>query len=655
MTRLGVDIGGTFTDLVALDPGGGVRVVKVPSTPQDSALGLWRAVDRLAERGPDGTIDGLIHGTTVATNALLERRGAGPAPDGRKSPALALVVTAGFEDLLWLRRQDRAALYDLARDHPPPLVERQNVLGVAERIGPAGVVQRLAPAEVERVVREVATRRPAAVAVCLLFSFADPTHERLLAAALRGALPDTPVVASHELLPVFREYERASTTTVEAYLRPLVGAYIERVAGEAAHRGVLEFRVMASHGGTLAPRQARERASALALSGPVGGVEGARLLGAQVGRQDLLTIDMGGTSADASIILGGEPLVQSAGDVGGIPVALPHVLIETVGAGGGSIAWVDQGGALRVGPRSAGAVPGPACYGLGGEDATVTDAALVLGWLDTAHPLAADLRLDARPARQAVARVAGAAGLDTERCAAGIIEVATATMVRALRSVSVERGVDPRGTTLLAFGGAGPLFVCRLADSLGVRHALIPPHAGALSALGLAAAKPRVEFTASLHRLTSELDQSGMSRAYAELEAQCRSELPRAGLRRIAECRYPGQGYEVAVPGGADGTATAAAFHRAHRARFGHADERRPVEIVNLRVIATGDAVHVELAARGSGAGVVRGGRAPLDDVPAGTVLEGPLMLDGGDATGRIEGGWRGLVHETGTVLLERT
>jgi len=645
VTRLGVDIGGTFTDLVALEPDGGTRVVKVASTPDDPAVGLWRAVDGLGKRGPSGSIETLVHGTTVATNALLERRGA----------ALALVLTAGFEDLPWLRRQDRAALYDLARDHPPPLVAREHVIGVVERLGATGVVQALVPAEIQRVVQEVAMRRPAAVAICLLFSFANPTHERLLAEALRTALPGTPVVASHELLPVFREYERASTTTVEAYLRPLVGAYLERVAGEAAGRGVPEFRVMASHGGTLAARQARERASALALSGPVGGVEGARLLGMQVGRQDLLTIDMGGTSADASIILGGEPLVQSAGEVGGIPVALPHVLIETVGAGGGSIAWVDQGGALRVGPRSAGAVPGPAGYGLGGRDATVTDAALVLGWLDTAHPLAADLRLDAGLAREAVAGVAKVAGLDLERCAEGIIEIATATMVRALRGVSVERGVDPRGTTLVAFGGAGPLFVCRLADSLGVRRALIHPHAGALSALGLAAAKARVEFTASLHHLAADLDQRGIERAYADLEARCREELPGGELRRVAECRYPGQGYEVAVAAGSDGAATAAAFHRAHRARFGHADERRPVEIVNLRSIATGQAASVNLATRAAGKGAIRGRRAPLDEVLAGTRLEGPLMLDGGDATGRIEVGWQGVVHETGAVLLERT
>lgn len=642
--RVGVDVGGTFTDLVALTPEGRLHVVKVPSTPQDPSVGLWRAVDRLLAEVP-GRLDALIHGTTVATNALLERRG------GR----VALVLTAGFEDLLWLRRQDRAALYDLARDHPPPLVDRDAVVGARERIGADGVVTALTPGETERVVKEVAALRPEAVAVCLLFSFANPDHERKLAAALRSAIPGVPVVASHEVLPVFREYERASTTTVEAYLRPLISRYLERVGADAARRAVAEFRVMASSGGTLAARQAMDRASSLALSGPVGGVEGARRLGAEMGRPDLLTLDMGGTSADASLVLGGEPLVQSSGQVGGIPVALPHVLIETVGAGGGSIAWVDAGGALRVGPQSAGAVPGPACYGLGGTEATVTDAALVLGWLDPAHPLAADLRLDRGLAREAIRRLARAVSLTPERCALGIIEIATATMVRALRSVSVERGVDPRGLTLVPFGGAGGLFGCRLADSLGVRRVLIPPHPGALSALGLAAAQARVEATASLHRLASHLDRRALAAAYADLEAQCRAELPGAELQWVAECRYPGQGYELLVPAGPDGEATAQAFHRAHAARFGHADPRRPVEIVNIRVAATGAAAPVRWRREAASSPVrPRHDRAGLDELSPGTALQGPLTLDGGDATARIEAGWTGVVHVSGAILLER-
>lgn len=641
--RLGIDIGGTFTDLVAVDGDGAVRVTKVRTTPDDPARGLWQAVTALGPDGRDGAVS-LVHGTTVATNALLERRG------GR----VALLTTAGFEDLLWLRRQDRAALYDLARDHPAPLVAREAVIGVAERVGATGVVVPLSDAEVTRAVQATVRLAPDAVCISLLFSFAHPDHERRLAEALRRALPRCPVVASHEVLPLFREYERTSTATVEAYLRPLVGRYLARIGEEAARHGVRDFRVMASNGGTLSAEQAGVRAASLALSGPVGGVEGARLVAAQTGERDLLTLDMGGTSADASVVLGGEPLVQSAGAVGGIPLALPHVLIETVGAGGGSIAWVDGGGALRVGPRSAGAVPGPACYGLGGEDATVTDAALVLGWLDPAHPLAADLVLDPGLARGAVERLGRRAGLTTEACAEGIIAIATATMVRALRGVSVERGVDPRGMTLVAFGGAGPLFVCRLADSLGVPRAVIPPHAGALSALGLATARARVEFAASLHRRTDGLDPRTLAAAFEPLERAALAELPEATVSRVAECRYPGQGYEVAVPVGPTAAATAAAFHAAHRARYGHADPTRPVELVNVRVVATSAGVSPALVANGSVTAVTRG-RAPLDELAPGTEIRGPAVLDGRDATARLEPGWRGRVHPTGAVCLERT
>ena len=641
--RIGTDVGGTFTDLVALGGGGEVSITKVRSTPDDPARGLWQAVTALGPVPRAGA--SLVHGTTVATNALLERRG------GR----VALVATAGFEDLLWLRRQDRAGLYDLARHHPPPLVERGDVVGVQERVGPAGVIMPLSDAEVIRVARQVAGLAPDAVAVVLLFSFAHPEHERRLAGAIREALPGRPVVASHEILPVFREYERTSTTTVEAALRPLVSQYLDRVAAQTASHAIAGFRVMASNGGTLSAAQAGKRAAALALSGPVGGVEGARLVGAQVGVRDLLTLDMGGTSADASIVLDGDPLVQSAGDVGGIPLALPHVLIETVGAGGGSIAWVDQGGALRVGPRSAGAVPGPASYGLGGQEPTVTDAALVLGWLDPGHPLAADLRLDAGRARRAVERVGRAAGLDVQACAEGIMQIATATMVRALRRVSVERGVDPREMILLPFGGAGPLFTCRLAESLGMRRALIPPHAGVLSALGLASARGRVEVAASLHRRSDTLDALGLAAVYQPLEHAARAELPGAALARVAECRYPGQGYEVAVPAGADGAATARAFHRAHASRYGHADPTRAVELVNVRVVATASGADVRLATRADGgARPPVGGRAALDDLPVGTRLEGPLVLDGRDATARIEAGWRGQVLDSGAIELER-
>jgi len=632
--RVGVDVGGTFTDLVALAPDGTIRLAKVPSTPDDPARAVWQAVETLGSV----PVAALLHGTTVATNALLERRGA----------RVVFVTTAGFEDLLWLGRQDRAGLYDLSRHHPPPVVDRARVVGVTERIGPDGVVVPLASTEIDRVVTAVRDLAPDAVAICLLFSFRDGSHERRIAGALRVALKDVPVVASADLLPVFREYERFGTTAAEAYLRPLVGGYVERLETEAARRGVGELRVMASNGGTLSPAQAAQRATALALSGPAGGVEGARRFGAMFGERRLLTLDMGGTSADASVVLDGEPLTAMAGAVGGVPLALPHVLIETVGAGGGSVAWVDPGGALRVGPRSAGAVPGPACYGRGGTEPTVTDAALVLGWLDATQPLASDLRLDAPAAHAAVERVAQEAGLDAVRCAEGIVEIVVANMVRALRRVSVERGLDPRSMTLVPFGGAGPLFTCRLAESLGMTRALVPPHPGVLSALGLAAAPARVERLASVHRLVADLSDEDWRALYDPVIAAVRRELPDARLTRLADCRYPGQGYEVTVGADAGLEALAPAFHAAHRIRFGHADMARPVEIVNVRVVGT----VADGPTGGRADGTISGTAHAME---AGRRFEGPVTVPLEDATVRIEAGWTGLVHDSGAILVEKT
>src|SRR5690242_18984393 len=343
--RVGVDVGGTFTDLVALGPDGSITVRKVTTTPDDPTVGVFRAIDTIGTGdGGRGTgasgappvprppspvpIEILIHGTTIATNALLERRGA----------RVVLVTTRGFEDLLWLRRQDRAALYDLARHHPPPLVARADVVGVAERMGPAGALEPLRDGEVSRVVAAVCALAPEAVAVALLFAFRHPAHEQRLAQALRAALPRVPVAASHEVLPLFREFERTSTTTVEAYLRPRVSAYLERLQDDVRAHGIATLRVMTSSGGTRAPVAASAHAGTLALSGPAGGVVGARLAGAAVGRSDLLTLDMGGTSADASLVADGAPLADGGGVVAGIPLALPAVLIETVSAGGGSIA-----------------------------------------------------------------------------------------------------------------------------------------------------------------------------------------------------------------------------------------------------------------------------------------------------------------------------
>ncbi|HYK82534.1 MAG TPA: hydantoinase/oxoprolinase family protein [Gemmatimonadales bacterium] len=661
--RIGVDVGGTFTDLVALTDAGVLDVRKVVTTPEEPARGLFRALELLAGAA---VIDLLVHGTTLATNALLERRGA----------RVALLATRGFEDLLWLRRQDRAALYDLARDHPPPLVARGDVVAVAERMGPAGALEPLTDAELERVVAAVRALAPEAVAVAFLFAFRHPAHERRVAAALRAALPDVPVVASSEVLPVFREFERTSTTTVEAYLRPRVTAYLTRLERDVAARGIRALRVMTSSGGTLPPGAAADRAASLALSGPAGGVVGARLVGAAVDRPDLLTLDMGGTSADASLVTAGAPVGDGAGVVAGVPLALPAILIETVSAGGGSIAWLDEGGALKVGPESAGAVPGPACYGRGGTRPTVTDACLVLGWLDAATPLADGVRLDGEAAARAVDSLGAAAGATPARRAGGIVAVATAVMARALKRVSVARGLDPRRMALLPFGGAGPLFGCQLADALGIRTIVIPPHPGVLSAVGLAAAAERVDLLVSFHRALERLAPTALGEAFHPVLAEGARQVPGGTLVRYADCRFAGQGYEVTIPlASEDPGQIRDAFLATHQARYGHAGSGQSIEIVNLRVVALREGPVTTFrgasrparrppratAPRARGTRVITlGGKRvtatlwALDELAPGVAIDGPAILAGGDATALLEPAWRGRVHRSGAVVVER-
>jgi len=478
-----------------------------------------------------------------------------------------------------------------------------------------------------------------------------------------------PVATGHEVLPLFREFERTSTTTVEAYLRPKVSTYLERLDGGVRKRGIGALRVMTSSGGTRAPAAAAAHAASLALSGPAGGVVGARLVGAAVGQSDLLTLDMGGTSADASLVVGGAPLADGGSTVGGVPLALPAVLIETVSAGGGSIARVDEGGALRVGPESAGAVPGPACYGRGGERPTVTDACVALGWLDADSPLADEVRLDPAAAERALRQLGPAAGSDSARMAAGIVAVAGAVMARALKRVSVARGLDPRRMALLPFGGAGGLFGCQLAEALGMGTIVIPPHPGALSALGLAAADERADLLASFHRPLDGLEPRALALAFGPLLAEGARQIPGGALPRFADCRFAGQGYEVTIPVDSDDPARIRdAFLAAHRRRYGHAGGGLAVEIVNLRVVALREGPLPRFAGEtrtgrrpaGPRAFVVRGERVTgsvwwLDELAAGVTIQGPAILAGRDATALVEPGWCGTVHASGAVLLART
>ncbi len=593
------------------------------STPGEQDLGV---ADSLREL--DGRADAIVHGTTVVTNLLLERLGA----------RVVLCTTAGAEDVLFLRRQDRAALYDLARHHPPPLLEREDVVGVAERITPRGIERALDAANIAAVVAEVLRREPEIVVVALLHAYADDRHERAVADALRVARPGLEVVTSAEVLPEIREYERFATAAAEAYARPAVLRYLDRLAARLGAEGHPAPAVMTSSGGMRPSASAARHAAALALSGPAGGVVGAAAVLRALGLQDALTIDIGGTSADAGLILAGEPLVEAGGEVAGAPIALPRVLVETVSAGGGSIAWCDDGGALRVGPRSAGARPGPVAFGRGGTEPTVTDAQLVLGRI-TARAMSGGVALDVAAATAAIAALAAKLNSDVLRTAAAIVAIADAEMARALRRVSVERGVDPRRCALVAFGGGGPLHACALADALDMPSIIVPPFAGVLSAVGLALAPERHEAAVSVLVRCRDLSAERLREFVAPMEARLRG----SQRRTLARVRYVGQGHELEIrvdPASDDGASVAARFAEAHVARYGFLLPAE-AEVVALRHEAGEPAREAafrrspELAAFDSAKQLDSGG--PADGVS----VAGPAAIALPDATLFVAEGWR--------------
>jgi N-methylhydantoinase A len=634
---VGVDVGGTFTDLVSVDATGAVTTHKLPSTPHDQSEGVAAALALLA----GAAVSRFVHGTTVATNMLLERAGA----------RVALVATEGFTDVLLLARQDRAALYDLSRHHPAPLVPRGDTVGAPERLTPEGVHRALDEAGIAHVVDRVRALSPDVVAVALLHAYDDDRHERRLADALRAALPDLDVVLSSEVFPEIREYERTATTVAEGYLRPGVSRYLQRLTARAESLGVPAPGVMTSGGGMRTVHEAARSAAALALSGPAGGVVGAASVLRAAGFANALSVDIGGTSADVGLILGGEPLVEPGGRVAGVPIALPRVLVETVSAGGGSVGWIDDGGALRVGPRSAGAVPGPAAFGRGGTQPTVTDAHVVLGHI-TATALSGGVTLDIDAAGRAMRELADRLGATPERVARAMIDVADASVARALRRVSVERGVDPRDCVLVPFGGGGPLHCCGLAEQLGMRTIFVPPHAGVLSALGLAITPERRERMISVLAPTARLDAAALSRELARAAAGV---VAGEGWQRswVARVRYVGQGHEldVAVMNGEDGEALAARFAALHAQRNGFT-LAAPVEVIGVRHVASGPAHPVRFerigASRWSPSHQVDDGGRFDARVPGPSVI----VLPG--ATLRISPGWTGEPHPTGGWILER-
>ena len=574
---LGIDVGGTFTDAVLVSDGA-VKTAKVPTGPrqEESVLAAAAAVGA-------AEVDRFTHGTTIATNALLERRGA----------RTAFVANEGFEHLLHLRRQTRAHLYRPCAEHPEPLVPLERCVSVRGRIGRDG---ELVPLDLETLPELDAE----AIAVCLLFAFRDTGHERAVVSELRRRHPDAHVVASHEVAPEFREYERASTTAVDAYLGPLLERYLGALAEACAGANLSVPLVMRSSGGLATLEEAAEHAAFALLSGPAAGVVGAARIASLAGFANALTFDMGGTSTDVCAITDGEARREHERAVGGFPVRLPTVAVHTVGAGGGSIVWQDSGGAIRVGPESAGSTPGPACYGQGGDRPTVTDANLLLGRLPSRLP--GDIELDADAAQGALGPLDPGA----------VIDVVNAEMVRALRVVSVEQGLDPREFVLIAFGGAGPLHACALAEELEMETVLVPAAAGVLSGLGLVAADERRD----------------QVRSYVVPLADA-GDLPQSGE---ADLRYAGQSFELTVP---LGRGLAERFHEAHEERYGYADPARALELVAVRTAEIRPAPAIELT------GVQR-------------EASGPQVLELEGATAWVPESWSGETDSYGTLVLRR-
>jgi N-methylhydantoinase A/oxoprolinase/acetone carboxylase beta subunit len=597
--RIGADSGGTFTDVVGTDG----RILKIPSTVQDPGRAVVEGLTALA---PGGAAL-LAHGTTVATNALLERRGA----------RVALLTTSGFGDVIEIARQDRPSLYDPWADRPEPLVARPDRLEVHERVAADGTVL------VPFVPGDAPTPPPGteAVAVCLLHADLAPDHERQVVAELEAAGWD--VSASHRVAPEFREYERTVTTVVNAFLRPVCGPYLRGLARVAD-----EVVVMTSSGGSVEVDAAAALPVSLLLSGPAAGARAAAAVAEACGFPDALSFDMGGTSTDVCLVLDGAPAPAAQHMVAGLPIRSPSLDIHTIGAGGGSIARLDAGGALVVGPGSAGAVPGPACYGHGGTRPTVTDADLVAGRIPAGSAFAGLGRLDAAAARSALA----GAGVDAE----GVIAVVNAGMERALRAVSVERGVDPAGLALVAFGGAGPVHACELADSLGTPVVIVPAAAGVLSAVGLLGAPRRRELVRSWPRPD---DRTGLEEALAELGKRARALVgpaDRVELSTAIDCRYRGQSHELRVP-------TIESFAAEHARRNGYVRDGDPVEVTALRAVA--EAPSPCTVAEVLGAWEGRWSEPVV----------GPQVVVREDCTIWVPEGWRGEPGPLGSLVLRRS
>jgi N-methylhydantoinase A len=657
-TLLGVDVGGTFTDAVLIS-GSRLFTAKVPTTTDDQSQGVIAAVELVLERADTcaQAVDRFAHGMTVGTNALLTERGA----------RTALLATEGFTDVIEIGRQARPALYRPCEAQPTPLVPPDLRIGVRERVTPGGVLTPLDPDSLDAAVERVERLGVESVAVSLLHSYADPAHERRVAEALTERLPNVHVSSSHEVVGVFREYERTSTTVIDAYLGPLLRGYLERLADRASATNLPEPEIMQSNGGVAPTPVAARHAAWTVLSGPAGGVVGAAHLGALADAEDVVSFDMGGTSCDVAVVNGGKPSQASERTIGGRVLQLPMVDVHTVGAGGGSIAWIDAGGALRVGPQSAGARPGPASYGAGGHDPTVTDANLLLGYLDADSALPGGITLDPMAAERAVAKLGRRLDLDVAATASGIVRIADQEMLGALRVVTVERGVDPRGYALVAFGGAGPMHAARIAEELDIERVVCPRAAGVLSALGLVVSDRRHDRARSVLLSGADLQADRIAAIVAELAREARIKLPHAHIEVAYDLRYRGQAFDLRIEGPErpDPSLLRQSFDRAHHERYGYSDPTAELELVSVRVAAVEEGAEPVIAGNRNGqvthstreavfggvrlhAKVVRGEPVPGDE------LEGPAIWELADATIVVPPGWNAAVRDEGTLVLER-
>ena len=656
--QAGVDIGGTFTDLV-LSADGQIKIHKLLSSPANPADSMLKGLERIAPGGI-AALQQVAHGSTVATNAILERKGA----------KTALIATQGFRDLLFIGRQNRPVLYALHPTLPPPLIPRGRCYEIPERLDPQGQV--LLPLDMDaldRVLGQIAQQQVDSIAVCLLFSYVNDRHEQQVKRRIieSGILRDDwQIVLSSEVLPEFREYERASTTALEAYVRPVMSRYIAQL--EAELPAGTSLRIMKSDGGMMRAGRVRRQAINTALSGPAAGVMGAFHVAQGAGYEKIITLDMGGTSTDVALI-DGQPQPRAESAIDGLPLRVRMLDIETIGAGGGSIARLDAGGALRVGPQSAGASPGPIIYGRGGRQVTLSDANALLGRLDAAHFLGGAMRLDVDAGRRAVQRLAQRSGLSLIETAKGIVDIANVNIDRAIRRVSIARGHDPRDFTLVAFGGAGPLHACEAAQRLDIPRALIPHTPGVLCALGLLIADVAIEYSQSVMCLAQSENIVRLHERQRVLMSAAEADLRQEGIAGSdmlfsvsVDMRYEGQAYELNVP---FADALVRDFHEAHQAAYGHAMHERRVEIVNIRVKAAGITAKPPLGRQPIQAQAARsfaekpsplGGSIKLfqrEELPAGAAFEGEALVFQMDSTTYVPPGWQARVDGALNLILE--